>query len=52
MDKQIADANKHNQELNEKKENANSKEYIEEVAREKLGLVHEGEILFVPEEKK
>lgn len=26
-------------------------EYAEEVAREKLGLVHKDEILFVPEEK-
>lgn len=34
------------QEIEEYKEYTQTKEYIEEVAREKLGLVYEGEVIF------
>ena len=37
------------QEIEEYKEYTQTKEYIEEVAREKLGLVYEGEVIFKEE---
>ncbi|MFW6280470.1 MAG: FtsB family cell division protein [Halanaerobium sp.] len=40
-----------NSELEEQLENTNDPEYIEEVAREKLGLVKPGEMLLVPVEE-
>lgn len=36
--------------LEEKKEYMNSKEYVEDVARNKLGLIYPDEIVFKPEE--
>ncbi|MBR1744275.1 MAG: septum formation initiator family protein [Lachnospiraceae bacterium] len=55
---QIKDLQKQKKKLELEKEDLKSfaeyvktDEYAEEVAREKLGLVHKGEILFVPEEK-
>ena len=42
---------KEKEELKEFREYVKTDEYAEEVAREKLGLVHKGEILFIPEEK-
>lgn len=39
------------EELKEFKKYVKTDEYIEEIAREKLGLVHEGEIVFEPEDK-
>ena len=55
---QIKDLKKQKKQLAEEKEDlktfadyVETDEYAEEVAREKLGLVHKGEILFVPEEK-
>lgn len=36
--------------IEERKSYVKSKEYIEEVAREKLGLVHKGEIIFESED--
>ncbi|MDE6851098.1 MAG: septum formation initiator family protein [Lachnospiraceae bacterium] len=39
------------EELKEFKEYVETDEYVEEIARDKLGLVHEGEIVFEPEAK-
>lgn len=39
------------EELKEFKKYVETDEYIEEIARDKLGLVHEGEIIFEPEDK-
>lgn len=36
--------------IEEYREYTNTREYIEEVAREKLGLVYEGEVIFKEEE--
>lgn len=41
---------KEQEELKDKEEYMQTKKYIEEVAREKLGLVYPGEIVFQPEE--
>lgn len=40
------------EEIKEFKKHVKTDEYTEEVAREKLGLVHEGEIVFKPEKNK
>lgn len=40
------------EEIEEFKKHVETDDYTEEVAREKLGLVHEGEIVFKPEKKK
>ena len=37
------------EEIEEYKQYTKSREYIEEVAREKLGLVYEGEVIFKEE---
>lgn len=39
------------EELEDKKVYMQTKKYIEEVAREKLGLIYPGEIIFEPEEE-
>lgn len=39
------------EELEEFKKYVKTDEYVEEIARDKLGLVHEGEIVFEPEDK-
>lgn len=39
------------EELKEFKKYVETDEYVEEIARDKLGLVHEGEIVFEPEDK-
>lgn len=44
-----AEQNKREEELKEFENYVETDEYVEEVAREKLGLVHEGEIVFRPE---
>ena len=36
-------------EIKEFKKHAKTDDYVEEIAREKLGLVHKGEIVFKPE---
>ena len=51
IEAQIARAEAENEELKEKIDNSSSYEYIEEVAREKLGLVKPGEKMFIPVEK-
>ncbi len=52
MEEKIEKAEAENEELKEQLENTNDPEYIEEVAREKLGLVKPGEMLLVPVEEK
>ncbi len=56
--KQITDLKKQKKQLSKEKEDlkdfreyVKTDEYAEEIAREKLGLIHKGEILFVPEER-
>ena len=44
---QITQANEQKQELNETKENADSLEYIEEIARDKLGMYLPNERVYV-----
>ena len=44
---QIEEANKHQQELTEIKNNANSEEYIEELAREKLDMYLPNERVYI-----
>ena len=44
---QIDEESKTSEELKKQKENVNSDEYIERVAREKLGMVKYGEKIFV-----
>ena len=48
---QIEEANEKNDELKNVKNNINSTEYIENMAREKLGMVLENEIVFKPNKK-
>lgn len=51
IEAEIAEAEAENQRLEEQLENSSSHEYIEEVAREKLGLVKPGEKMFIPVEE-
>jgi len=51
IENQIARAETENEKLKEQIDNSSSYEYIEEVAREKLGLVKPGEKMFIPVEK-
>ena len=46
LDQQITDEKKQQDEIQEKVDNQNSKEYIEELARQKLGLIYGNEIIF------
>jgi cell division protein FtsB len=50
LDKQIAEANQYQDELNQTKENVNSEEYIEEMAREKLGMYLPNERVYINNE--
>ena len=50
LNEQIEEANKYNQELTEKKENASSEEYIEELAREKLDMYLPNERVYINSE--
>ena len=43
---QIAEEEKRTEEIDELEEYVETDEYIEQVAKDKLGLVHENEILF------
>lgn len=47
---QLDDEKARSEEIDELKEYIGTDAYIEEVAKEKLGLVHENEILFKPEQ--
>ena len=46
---EIAKEEQRAEEIEEYKQYTKSREYIEEVAREKLGLVYEGEVIFKEE---
>jgi len=52
IEAQIAEAEAENNKLKKQLKNSNSNQYIEEVAREKLGLVKPGEKMFIPVEEK
>lgn len=47
LDKQLAEANEYKEELNKIKENVNSEEYIEDVAREKLDMYLPNERVYI-----
>ncbi len=51
INKEINAANKKNEELKYQTEYKNSKEYIEKVARDKLGMVKNNEIVFYDKNK-
>lgn len=46
LEQQIAQEEKRAQEIEEFRKYTKTKKYAEEVAKDKLGLVHEGEIIF------
>ena len=46
LDSQIAEENERTSEIDELKEYMNTDEYVEEIARDKLGLVKDNEIVF------
>lgn len=46
LDEQIAEEEKRSEEIEEYRKYTQTKKYAEDVAKEKLGLVYEGEILF------
>lgn len=50
LTEQIADEKKRSDEIAEYEKYTQTKKYIEEVATDKLGLVHDGEIIFKDEE--
>jgi cell division protein FtsL len=50
LQSQIAEANEYQQQLNEEKENVNSTEYIEAIAREKLDMYLPNERVYVDNE--
>lgn len=50
LNEQIAEENKRSEEIEEYRKYTQTKKYAEEVAKEKLGLVYEGEIIFKEEE--
>ncbi len=47
LQQQIADEENNNQELNQKKDDVNSLEFIEEMAREKLDMYHPNERVYM-----
>ena len=51
LNAQIAAQNRRTKEIEEYEKYTHTKKYVEEIAREKLGLVYPGEIVFMPEEK-
>ena len=50
LDEQIAEATEYQEELNQTKENVNSEEYIEEIAREKLDMYKSNERVYISSE--
>lgn len=52
IEAEIAETEAENEQLQKQIQNSDNKEYIEEVAREKLGLVKPGEKLLIPVESK
>ena len=49
LEKQIEEEKARTEEIKDLEEYVGSDEYVEDVAKEKLGLVHEGEIVFKAE---
>ena len=50
LNEQIADEEKRSEEIEEYRKYTQTKKYAEDVAKEKLGLVYEGEIIFREED--
>ncbi len=50
LTEQIAEEEKRSEEIEEYEKYTHTKKYIEEVAKDKLGLVHENEIIFREED--
>jgi len=50
LEKQIRDEKERTEEIEALEDYVESKEYVEELARDKLGLVYEDEIVFKPED--
>ena len=50
LEAQIAEATKYQEQLNEEKQNVNSSEYIESIARDKLGMYLPNERVYVDNE--
>lgn len=46
LEQQISDEKARTKEIQEYKDYTTTDEYVEEIARDKLGLVHEGEVIF------
>ncbi len=51
IEKKLAEAKKHGEELQQTKQNVNSKEYIEKVAREKLDMYLSNERVYINQEQ-
>lgn len=49
LEAQIDDLEKEYEEIEDQKEYAKTKQFVEEVAREKLNLIYPGEVVFEPE---
>lgn len=52
LEEEIAKAENENEQLKEDLDNLDDPEYIERIARKKLGLVKPGEVLLIPVEEK
>jgi len=52
LSEKIEEAENKNMEIKKELENLNNLEYIEKIARKKLGLVKPGEVLLIPVEEK
>lgn len=52
LNKEIASEEKRTEELEQYEKYTKTKKFVEEVAESKLGLVHDGEVIFKPEEEK
>ena len=50
LNEQIANEEKRTEEIDEDRKYTQTKQYVEETAKEKLGLVYEGEIIFKEED--
>lgn len=50
LNEQIANEEKRTEEIDEYRKYTQTKQYVEETAKEKLGLVYEGEIIFKEED--
>ncbi len=51
LNREIANENKRAEELQEYEKYTKTKKFAEEMAESKLGLVHDGEVLFKPDEE-